>query len=164
MDKLSTCVGCRSNLVATDYKCGICKEALCKKCSIFPTETFSYYREVPSHLVCNSYCSVCYDEEIAGATQEYLQIIENAKKIIVYSKNESKLTRLFSRKENPYIVEDCLDEDDALMRMSFWAVMDNFNCLIDVTFAKKKVVVGSYKKFMWSGRAVPVNIDLKRVR
>jgi hypothetical protein len=158
------CASCRSHQVLTDYQCGICKEALCKKCSIFPVENFSYYKAVPEKLTHPAYCSVCYDQEIAAPTQEYLEMVAKAKEIIVFSKSESKQTRLFSRKEFPYVVDNCLDEDDALQRMCFFAVENNFNCLIDISFAKKKIVVGSHKKFIWSGSAIPVNIDTKRIR
>lgn len=164
MDKIIACKSCRSTSVHIDYRCGLCREGLCKKCSIFPTETFSLYREIPEELTHASYCSSCFDAHIAGPTEEYLDLIEKSKDIVVFSKNESKQTRLFSRKENAYTVDNCDDEDDALRRMSFWAVVDNFNCLIDITFTKKKIVVGSHKKFIWSGRAIPVNVDVKRLR
>lgn len=158
------CNSCRSTQVEVNYQCGICREALCKKCSIFPREDFTYYKNIPEELSHASYCSVCFDHKVAAPTEEYLELIEKAKDIIIFSKNESKQTRLFSRKELPYTVENCLDEDDALKRMSFFAVEDNFNCLIDITFARKKIIVGSHKKFIWSGRAIPVNVDAKRLR
>ncbi len=164
MKQSVACKSCRSAQVVVDYQCGICQEPICKKCSLFPKEDFSFYRIVPEHLTHASYCSVCFDNEIAGPTEEYIELKEKAKEIIVFSKSESKQTRLMSRKEMPYVVDNCDDEDDALQRMSFFAVENNFNCLVDITFAKKKVVVGSHKKFIWSGRAIPVNIEPRRVR
>lgn len=164
MKNEESCKSCRRTSCSVDYQCGICHEALCKKCSIFPKEDFTYYKFVPEKLTHASYCSTCYDQEVVGPTQEYLNKVEKSKEIIVFSKNESKQTRLFSRKELPYIVENCDDEDDALRRMSFFAVEDNYNCLVDITFSKKKIVVGSHKKFIWSGRSIPVNIDVTRLR
>lgn len=164
MKDLYLCKTCRTILNTVDYHCGLCFEPICKKCAVFTVETFDYLRRVPEKLTHPCTCSLCYDQEIAKPTEEYLERVEQSKEIIIFSKNESKQTRLFSRKEPAYVVEDCDDEEDALRHMSFWAIEDNFNCLIDITYAKKKIVIGSHKKFIWTGRGIPVNIDTKRLR
>jgi uncharacterized protein YbjQ (UPF0145 family) len=90
--------------------------------------------------------------------------MEAAKEIIVYSKEQSKLTRGVKRLEDPIKTENCEDEEEALMRMSFDAVKMNFNALIDVQFKTNKIIIGSHKKTMVSATAVPVTIDPNQIR
>jgi hypothetical protein len=162
MTNQELCKNCRSP--KAPYHCGICQGCTCKKCTQFLTETFSYKTNVPEELKHPTYCMNCFDAEVAAPLHEYQQIMEKAKDIIIFRKEQSKITRLLKRKADPYRVEDCEDEDEAVMRMSFMAVEDNYNCLIDIALVSKKVVVGSHKKLIWSGSAVPINIDPDRVR
>jgi hypothetical protein len=106
----------------------------------------------------------CFDDEVAAPLADYQDKLERAKEIIIFTKDKGKVTRLLKRKAEPYKVEDCEDQEEALMKMSFLAVEDNFNCLIDVTLTSRKIIVGSHKKAIWSGQAVPINIDPSKVR
>lgn len=90
--------------------------------------------------------------------------MEKAREVIIYSNAQTKLTRLVSRKAEPYHVEECEDEQEALMRMSFFAAQNNFNALVDVAFKTRKIIVGSHKKTMFSATATPANIDPTRLR
>ena len=88
----------------------------------------------------------------------YTHDLELAKEIIIYEKSQTKLTRFLKRKEEPYIVDNCEDKQEALMKMSFYAVQEKFNALIDIEYFTKKIIVGSHKKTIWSARAVPISI------
>jgi len=90
--------------------------------------------------------------------------MEKAKEVIIYSKVQTKLTRYLKRKAEPYSVDNCEDESEALLRMSFFAVQANFNALIDVELKNRKLTAGSHKKTIWSATAVPVTIDPKEIR
>jgi uncharacterized protein YbjQ (UPF0145 family) len=162
MSNLNLCKTCRTP--KAPYTCGICQECTCKKCTQFLSETFSFSKVVPESLKHTTYCMNCFDDQVAGPLADYQHTMEAAKEIIIFRKEQSKVTRLLRRKADPYQVEDCEDEDEALMRMSFMAVKDKYNCLIDISLTPKKIVVGSHKKTIWSGTAVPITIDPRKVR
>ena len=162
-DTQTLCKTCRTP--KAPYECGLCHEHMCKSCTQFLMENFAAMRKkVPETLKHNSYCMPCFDENVATPLGQYNDTMEKAKDIILYSKVQSKLTRLIKRKEEAYKVEDCEEEDEAVMRMSFWAVEDGHNCLIDLQFQTKKVIVGSHKKTMFGATAVPCTIDPNAIR
>lgn len=90
--------------------------------------------------------------------------MEQAKEILVFTKEQSKITSRLKRNEDPYLVENCADQEEALMRMSFYAVQGNFNALIDIQYISKKIVIGSHKKAVWSATAVPITVDPSTIR
>lgn len=147
------------------YECGLCHEHTCKACTQFLMEDFNALRtKIPDELKHSAYCPPCFDENVAAPLADYKEKMENAKDIIIYSKEQSKLTRFIKRKVDPYKVEGCEDEEEALMKMSFYAVEDGYNCLIDVQFQTKKQIEGSHKKTMYSATAVPVTIEPGSIR
>lgn len=141
------------------YACGLCEEVLCKKCAEFLSETFSFQRKVPASLTHSCYCSQCFDAQVAGPLAEYEQNMERAKEVYIFTKEQTKITRLLSRKNPPYLVEECEDQQEAILRLSFLAVADGFNTLIDVQVKTRKIVVGSHKKTIFSASGVPVTIN-----
>lgn len=147
------------------YECGLCHEHSCKKCTQFLGEdSFHLLKKIPDTLKHPTYCLNCFDEHVAATYNEYNETMEKAKDIIIYSKDQSKLTRFLKRKEEPIHVENCEDEQEALIHMSFYAVQGNFNALIDVEIKTKKIIVGSHKKTIYSGTAVPITIDPNEIR
>lgn len=156
------CKTCRSP--KAKYACGLCQEHMCKKCTQFIIDNFTYLRSVPQELTHSTYCTVCYDETVSGPMNEYNETMEKAKDIILYSKEQTKLTRFLKRKEDPLHVDNCEDEQEAIMRLSFFAVQGKFNCLIDVEVKNKKLIVGSHKKTLYSATAVPITIDPNEIR
>jgi hypothetical protein len=90
--------------------------------------------------------------------------MEKASEIIIFSKDETKKTGHLKRKELPYKVEDCEDKDEAILRLSFFAVEDGFNCLLDVHVTHRKIIVGSHKKTIFTATAIPIQIDHSEVR
>ncbi len=121
-------------------------------------ETFSFQKKVPEELTHSCYCMNCFDDKVAAPLNEYNDKMEKAKEIILYSKEQTKLTRLLKRKNLPYKVDGCEDEQEAIMRMSFMAVEDKCNCLIDVEIQTRKIIAGSHKKTVFGATAVPINI------
>ncbi|HXH31482.1 MAG TPA: hypothetical protein VNJ01_11760 [Bacteriovoracaceae bacterium] len=147
-----------------NHTCALCQDSICKSCTQFLTETFSYRKSVPKELTHSSYCMNCFDQWVATPLEEYNQVMDKAKEIIIYRKDQSKLTRNVNYKADPYSVEDCEDEEEALMRMSFFAVEAGHNCLIHVVLSFKKVMDGSHKKAVWAGTGIPVTIDPTTIR
>ncbi len=163
MTETALCKTCRKP--KAPYTCGLCHDHMCKQHTQFLTENFSAARKgVPDKLKHSTYCIPCFDDHVAAPLSDYNDKMEKAREIIIYSKEQSKLTRLLKRKTEPYKVEDCEDEQEALMKMSFYAVEDGFNCLIDVVIQTKKIIVGSHKKTMYAASGVPVTIDPNAIR
>ncbi len=158
----NTCTNCRKP--KANYNCGICTDSICKSCAQFlPEDSFSFLNVIPEELTHTCYCSQCFVEKVDNPLADYNQKMEEAKEIYIFTKEQSKQTRLLQRKEAPYSVEDCQDEEEALMRMSFKAVQEGFNALIDLQFTTKKIIVGSHKKLVWSGTGVPITINPDKV-
>jgi len=158
-----TCKTCHKS--KANYKCALCTDTICKSCAEFLDEnTFSFLKSVPEELKFSCYCINCFDEKVRATFEDYNETMEKAKDIIIYSKEQSKLTRLLKKKEPAYVVENCEDQQECLMRMSFMAVKAKFNCLVDVQFNSKKIIVGSHKKTIWSASGIPITIDPNEIR
>lgn len=162
MSNESICKTCRGP--KAKYACGLCEASICKKCTQFIADNFTYMKQVPAELMHSTYCTNCFDETVATPLAEYNETMEKARDIIIYTKDQSKLTRFLKRKEDPVSTDNCEDEQEALMRMSFFAVQGKFNCLIDVQIKSRKVIVGSHKKTIYSATAVPITIDPNEIR
>ncbi len=140
-------------------ECGLCKAALCKYCAQFlEEESFSFLKVIPSELSHAVYCGSCFAEKVAPELEIHQQLLERAKNIIVYESNQGKETRLMPRHEKPFIVKDCADREETLLRLAFFAAQANYNAIIDVSLTSVKVKTGSYQTTKWSGTAVPVNL------
>lgn len=137
--------------------CALCNDDICKYCAQFLTEDdFAYLKDKPAELTHNTYCPKCFDDKVAASLTEYNEYKAKAEEVLLFYKKEGKATRLLKRKEPPYVVENCRDRDDALGMMSFWAVKDNFNALLDIELASKKTMVDTYVTITWYGSAVPI--------
>jgi hypothetical protein len=147
------------------YNCGLCEEAICKSCAQFLGEDhFTFLRVLPKELTHTIYCYNCFDDNVATPLADYNETMEKAKDVLIFTKAQTKLTRLLKRVEDPYHVENCEDEQEALLKMSFYAVQDKFNALIDVSTKAKKIIVGSHKKAVWDATAVPMNVNPNEIR
>jgi hypothetical protein len=147
-----------------NYQCGLCQGPICKSCGEFLTENFSFLKVVPKELTHPTYCVQCFDENVRTPLDDYNATMEQAREVIIYSKEQTKLTRGLKRIEDPLLVEDCEDEEEALMKMSFFAVKMNHNAVIDVQFKTKKIIVGSHKKTIVSATGVPITLDPNAIR
>ena len=160
-DKL--CLTCRKP--KANYICGLCGDHSCKSCACFTSpEAFSFLPKVPKELTHSVYCSPCFDAKVAGPLQDYEDTLEKARDIMVFSKDETRKTGHLKRKEQPYTVTDVEDEQEAVMRLAFFAVKDGFNCLLDVQISHRKIIVGSHKKTVFSATATPITIAPDDVR
>jgi hypothetical protein len=160
-DKL--CKTCRKP--NPSYQCGLCEDYVCKACTQFSgEENFSFLRKIPRELTHNYYCYPCFDDKVGPALESYEETLQQAKEVYVFTKEQSKLTRLLKRTEPPYQVENCEDKEEALLKISFYAVEDKFNALVDVGFKSRKIIIGSHKKTIWDASGVPMNVDPKAIR
>lgn len=148
-----------------NFECGICHEHMCKAHTQFINEdTFSFLRKIPQDLTHPTYCVNCYDDKVAGPLAEYEATMEQAKEVMMFTKDQTKLTGHLQRKEPLISIENCEDEQEAILRLAFIAAQDGFNCILDVNIKTKKIIVGSHKKTIFSATAIPITIDPKEVR
>jgi hypothetical protein len=124
-------------------------------------DSFSFLKKIPSELTHPIYCPQCFDEKVSAPLADYNSTMEKAKDVIVFFKNEGKKTRLLPRKEQPLEVIDCLDENETVLRLAFFAAQGNFNSIIDVEIKSEKVINGSHKYSKWRGTAMPCLVDEK---
>lgn len=157
---MTTCCSCFKP--KANYQCELCESSICKACTQFKNEdSFAFYKVVPEKLNKNVYCPQCFDQNVAEPLDEYNALVEKAKTVAVFFKEESKKTRLFSRKEEPVEVLECLDEDETVLRLAFLAAQKKFNSIIDVDLKYLKIKNGSHLYHVWNGKAVPCNLDEK---
>lgn len=162
MNLTPVCKTCRKP--KAPYVCGLCQENLCKGCAHFTNEAFSFLKNIPEDLSHSVYCSFCFDEKVQAPLADYEQTMEKAKEVMVFYKNESKKTGHIKRKEDPLTVEDCEDEDEAVLRLAFSAVQAGYNTLLDIEIKTRKIISGSHKKTVFSAKAIPVSMDPSEVR
>jgi hypothetical protein len=163
MNEQLFCKTCRRP--KANFNCGLCHELTCKSCAQFLGEdTFSFLKKIPNELHHNTYCAQCFDEKVSHSLSEYESTMDKAKNVMVFTKDETKKTGHLKRKEAAYLVENCEDEGETILRLAFYAAQDGFNCLLDVELRHKKIIVGSHKKTIYSGTATPITIDPTEVR
>lgn len=157
-----SCVSCQKP--KSQLQCEICKSIVCKQCAQFLDENyFSFLSKVPEDLRHTTYCESCYNEKVAPQLETYHHLMEQAKNIIVYDKDQSKETRLLKRTEKPVSVKDCADYEETVLRLAFFAVQAGFNAIIDVDIKSQKVRTGAYQTTMWSGTGVPAHVQANRI-
>lgn len=156
------CKTCRKP--KANFECGVCHEHMCKAHTHFVTDSFSFLTKIPKDLTHPTYCVNCFDDKVAGPLAEYEETMEKAKEVMMFTKDQTKMTGHLNRKEDPIIVEDCEDEDEVVLRLAFQAVQMGHNCILDVNIKNKKIIVGSHKKTIFTATAIPITIDPKEVR
>jgi hypothetical protein len=156
----STCSSCFKP--KANYQCPLCHEDVCKSCTQFMEDgSFSFLKKIPEEISHTMYCPRCFDEKVAVPLENYLSTIEKAKEVVVFFKDEGQKTRLFSRKEPIVEVPECLDREETILRLAFFAAEKNFNAIIDVDLSSKKIMNGSHRYSIWKGSAVPCKLDEK---
>lgn len=137
---------------------------ICKNCTQFVDEGhFSFWTQAPAFLNHTTYCGACFDSQVQPEMANYDQMMEKAKNIHVFEKNQSKETRLIKRLEEPVQILVCDDEKETVLRLAFLAAEKNYNSIIDVETSYKKIKNGSYTNLTWSGSGIPAHVDDKKL-
>ena len=96
--------------------------------------------------------------------QQLVDMLEQAKNVAMFYKDQGKETRRMSRVEKPLTVDNCLDKNDMILRLAFRAIEAGFNTLVDVDLVSQKVRNGNYQHLVWSGTAVPVSLEPEKLK
>lgn len=151
------CTNC--NKAKANLVCGLCEAVICKKCTLFIEEdTFSFLPKIPAELQHTAYCGTCYDTKVAPALEKYNALMEQAKNTMVFTKAQSKATRLIKRLENVVEVIDCADHDEVILRLAFFAAQLKYNSILDVDVTSRKIIDGAYQTTVWSGTGMPADV------
>ncbi len=157
-----SCTTCaKSNATLT---CGCCQVDLCKNCAQFlEPDSFSFLTKVPVELSHAVYCMTCYVQTVEPQLGSYQATLEQAKNVFVFNKKQGKETRLIRRIEKPVFVSNCADYEETVLRLAFFATQANCNAIVDVDVVGEKIRKGSYQTTIWSGSAVPANVQGDRL-
>jgi hypothetical protein len=117
----------------------------------------------PVELSHSHYCSACYTNVIDPALEEYNEIMERAKQMYFFFDEQKKPVPVTKRGKVRIFVKDCVDREEAIMRMAFIAAKQGFTALIEGNITSKKVRNEGYQKSIWSGEALPVYVDVERL-
>lgn len=142
------------------YGCKSCQVKLCKDCTQFvDDDRASFLDPKIAKDLAGVYCSYCYSGKIAPELDRYDELMEKAKNVFVYFKEQGKETRLIKRSEKPFKIDECGDRDETILRLAFFAAQAGYNCLVDVEVIYDKKRDGSYKIAKWSGTGTPTMVD-----
>lgn len=159
---MEVCFTCQKPKAA--LSCALCQTSLCKGCAQFLEEdSFQFALRVPDDCKHGVYCTVCYDDKVVPELFRYNEVLDQAKEILVFTKSQSKETRLIKRKEATVVVKDCADHDETIMRLAFSAALSKYNAIVDVDLVSKKIRSGTYQTTVWDGTAIPVMVDVTKV-
>jgi hypothetical protein len=157
---MENCLTCQKPKATLE--CALCESPICKSCTQYlDDDSFSFLKQIPAELIHRTYCTNCFDEKVSDPLNAYLETMEAAKNVLVFYKNQGKMTRLMKRKEDPVQVVDCHDKDETLLRLAFFAAQAKFNSIIDVDIVAKKIINGSHKSLIFSGTGIPYQCDTK---
>ena len=146
------------------HACGVCEEPFCKKCSeIVSEEAFGFLSEVPEILTRKIYCRHCHDREVLPEKEKYDEILARAKEVFVFFKTQRKEIPLIRKSKVPVVVETCIDRDETILRLGFLAAEQNYNAIIEVDVNAKKIRNEAYQTSVWSGSAIPADVDGSKV-
>lgn len=158
----STCSNCESPKAS--LTCGLCAASLCKQCvEILGEDDFSFLPNPSADLKHDVYCRSCFEDKISGQLAEYNEVMDRARELRVFYKNQSKETSRIKRKALAVSIRDCADYNEAVLRLAFLAAQSGHNAVVDMDLTSKKVRDNGYQKTIWSGTALPVNLDAKRL-
>lgn len=154
----SRCTVCQQENAGLE--CISCHESVCKKCAEFLNEgSFTLAPETPIQV--GTYCGRCFDNNVAAELEAYNAAAERARDVNIYFKGQSKESRVIRRKEKPIRIDNCVDREEAILRLAYLAARANYNVLLDVDVFAQKVKINGYQTSNWRGVGIPALVDPK---
>jgi hypothetical protein len=153
------CLSCRKR--AGTYACVSCENPVCKPCSeSLGDPLFISLEEIPTEQVAGRFCGHCFDEEMAPKLADYDSVMEAAKEVFIFFKTQKKHIPLIKKSKIIREVIDCVDRDETILRLAYYAAKEEYNAVIDVDVTAKKVrEAGSTKTALWKGSGYPALVD-----
>lgn len=162
MSSNAQCAICSSKKVS--HECGLCHCSTCKACTSFlDSESFRYIDVKPASMESLNYCLECYAQKVLPELHDYEDNLAIAKEIAIFDITQTKETRLIKRKEAEIKVQNCVDREEATLKLAYQAVKLGFNSVIDVDLKFIKIVDGRYQTSEISGKGIPANVSNRKL-
>jgi hypothetical protein len=157
------CTACQKNKAI--YQCSGCGCGVCKSCVEFvQKEQFLFAEPAPIDVGDGTFCGNCFDSKVAPALATYEAMVEKAKDVFVFYKEESKVTSYFKRGKFPVEVEGLEDKESVVMKLAYIAASTGCNVIIETNVKSDKGRKGAYQSSVWSGSAFPVQVDPRKLK
>ena len=154
----SECVSCRKS--KANLVCEMCEESVCKNCvQVLDVDTFSFLAKIPKELIHSNYCGACYDMTVTPELERYNEIMERAINVFVFFQTQRKEIPLIRKSKEVFSVTNCIDRDQTILRLAFFAAEQGFNAVIDVEELFDKIRNGRYQTSVWRGTGIAAQID-----
>jgi hypothetical protein len=152
------CVSCRR--LKANLTCGLCAESVCKKCAHrLGHNAFQFLEEKPEAFTHTAYCDPCYASEVEEAFLAYEADVEKARGVFIFFKTQRKEIPLVKKTNDTLSIVDCIDRDEAILRMAFQSARAGYNAVIEVEVSARKVKEEAYQKYLWKGTGRIARID-----
>ena len=116
---------------------------------------------VDQEILAGTFCPSCFEREVAPFCEHYERLAEEAEELAYFSRAQSKETRLMDRSASTISIKECRDRQEALLKLAFKTVQLGFNGMIDVDLTSQKKREGGRQYSLWSGSAIPTQLDLE---
>ncbi len=163
MEENLECISCRKPKAG--LTCELCAEPVCKSCVvIIPTNEFDFQTELDEDLRHERYCSSCYTNTVLPAQEAYLETMMKARDIFVFFSTQKARLPVMSKELDLVKIPECIDRDEAILRMAFQSAALGHNALIETEVIYKKVRNEGYQKMIWAGQGRPATLDEIRLQ
>ncbi len=130
---------------------------------MLPVETFSFLKTIPENLAHSVYCNPCYDELVAPELDLYQETMQKAEGVFVFFTTQRNGIPMTRKSKEVFEVRDCIDRDEAILRLAFFAAQAGFNGLIECEVDYEKVRLGAYQTSKWHGTGVAAQVDADKI-
>jgi hypothetical protein len=156
------CFSCRRPKAV--FLCELCQESICQDCArILEISTFSFLKKIPQDLSHTRYCQACFGLKVEPTIDSYNAIMSRAEELYVFFTSQKRQIPLIRRARSSVKVEACVDRNETLLRLAFFAAEQGFNAIIETEVTSKKIRNEGYQKTQWQGSAVPAQVDVERL-
>ncbi len=160
-----TCITCRAPKATLN--CGLCEADICRNCvQQAPHGTFDFLTTKPAKLLHPSYCTICFDQEIAPEIETYEATLEKARNVGLWSNNYRGNVPVLKKSREPISAKDFADSEELTLQMGFLAAELGFNGLVDMKIKGRKVRndgVKGYQTMLWDAEGWPVLVDEEKL-
>lgn len=153
---------CSCRRPAKNRSCGLCHIPVCKDCEkLLADDAFLYAPVLPEGAGHSRYCIECFEQKIEPQLATYSETLELAKNITHVSVNYRRPLPTIKEANNDILVEDCVDRQEAILKLGFMAALGGYNSIIRTKVESKKIRNHAYQTSSWSACARAANLRLE---
>jgi hypothetical protein len=126
-------------------------------------QAFAFEKSIPPALTHTFYCTPCYDSNVAPVLEIYQSTLEQAKSVFIFFKTQRSGIPLIKKAKDSFLIKDCMDRDETIMRLAFFAAQRGYNAVVDTEAVSRKNRNGSYQNSIWTGSGTAAQIDAAKM-